>query len=118
MKTFHWIARIISAVCIGFILLIFLGEGLTVDGIWPTTSEWVGLFFFPFGLLVGLLIAWRYELVGGLISIASLATFYLWNYIATGRFPTGPYLLLMALPGVLFVISALWMDKRPLIKPT
>ncbi len=106
MNILRWIARICALLSIGFVLIFLFGEGLTVDGVWPTPTEWIGLLFFPFGLAIGLLIAWRNELMGGLIAVGSLVAFYLWNFVVRGELPSGPYLLLLALPALLFLILA------------
>ena len=106
MNILRWIARICALLSIGFVLLFLFGEGLTVNGVWPTPVEWIGLLFFPFGLALGLLIAWRYELLGGVVAAGSIVAFYLWSYVVHGDFPRGPYILLLALPALLFLIFA------------
>lgn len=111
MNVLRWLARICALLSIGFVLLFLFGEGLAVDGVWPTPAEWVGLLFFPFGLAIGLLIAWRNELLGGFIAVGSVLAFYLWSGIVQGALPRGPYFLLLALPALLFLIVA-W--RKPL----
>ena len=72
-----------------------------------TANEAVGFLCFPVGIIVGFAVAWRRELAGGLLTIGSLALFYLWLFARDGRFPIGPYFLLFAAPGFLHVVSAL-----------
>ncbi|MCB9156074.1 MAG: hypothetical protein H6645_03025 [Caldilineaceae bacterium] len=62
MNILRWIARLGSLLSVAFVLLFLFGEGLVVNGVWPTATEWVGLLFFPLGLAIGLLIGWRNEL--------------------------------------------------------
>lgn len=102
MTLVRWIARVWSGLNVAFILLLMFGQGLIVNGAELTVTEWIGLLFFPFGLVVGLLAAWRYERVGSVIAIASVFGFYLWNFIASGTWPRGPFILLLALPAFLF----------------
>lgn len=63
--------------------------------------------FFPFGVLAGLALAWRWEGVGGAIAVASLVGFYLSEIAAAGRAPAGPYFLLVVAPGFLFLATQL-----------
>ena len=102
-----WIARVLSILCIGFILLMFIGSGLQ-EGFNPsqfTFRDVIGLFFFPFGICVGMVIAWRWEGLGGIITIGSLLFFYASLRIMNGRFPRGPYFIILSSPGILFLLS-------------
>jgi len=68
-------------------------------------SEAVALGFFPAGIAIGFVIGWFSDGVGGGIVILSLGAFYGWIYGIGHRFPKGPYFLLFALPGLLFLIT-------------
>ncbi len=94
----------------GFILVIFIGEAFTADGLWPTSTEWLGLGLFPIGVLLGLAVAWWHEGIGGALTLFSLAGFYIWNRLDSGRWPGGPFFLLVAAPGLLFLIY--WLLNR------
>lgn len=72
-----------------------------------TANEALGFLCFPIGVIVGFAVAWRRERLGGLLTVGSLALFYLWMYARDGRLPTGPYFLLFAAPGFLHLASAL-----------
>ena len=104
----RWVARTTAVLAILFVLLFLVGEGLTVNGVWPTPDEWIGLLFFPFGMVLGYILAFSWERAGGLLGVISFVAFYLWNYYARGRFPTGIYFPLLAVPGVLFLICSWW----------
>lgn len=71
-----------------------------------TAGEAVGFLFFPIGVIAGFAVAWRRERLGGLITVASLALFYLWMFARSGRWSVGPYFLLFAAPGFLHLASA------------
>jgi hypothetical protein len=77
-----------------------------------TASEAVGFLFFPLGVIAGFAIAWWRELAGGMVTIVSLALFYVWQFSQAGQLPTGPYFLLFAAPGFLHVASALLAARR------
>jgi glucose-6-phosphate-specific signal transduction histidine kinase len=75
-----------------------------------TLREAVAFLFFPMGVVVGFVVAWRRELVGGLISVGSLALFYL--HLWAGGRPVGPYFLLFAAPGFLHLVNALCFERK------
>jgi hypothetical protein len=72
-----------------------------------TAGEAASFLLFPGGVVAGFAIAWRSELVGGMITIGSLAMFYLLRLVTVGLPPPGPYFLLFAAPGFLHVVVAL-----------
>lgn len=107
----RWIARVWSVASIGFILLILAGELFSPHAPPPTAlRDLLGLFFFPFGTCVGMVLAWRWEGLGGAITVGSLLAFYATLYIADGQFPRGLFFLLVAAPGLLFLLS--WGDHH------
>jgi hypothetical protein len=77
-----------------------------------TAGEAVGFLLFPVGVIVGFAVAWWRELAGGLVTVGSLALFYLWLFWRDGRLAGGPYFLLFAAPGFLHVVSALLAARR------
>lgn len=86
------IARISSLLSIGFLFLIVAGEILFPHAAGPFTNrEILPMLFFPIGVVAGMVLAWRTELAGGLLTIASLLAFYLTLFAFDGRFPRGPY---------------------------
>jgi hypothetical protein len=109
----RWVARIWSLASIAFVLIFLLGEGLSAGGRGPTAAEWIALALFPFGVVVGLVIAWLREGLGGAIATGCLIVFYLWLRGIHGAFPRGPYFLLVAAPGILFIISWFLSTRHP-----
>jgi|GEM_PF-711055 len=102
----RWAARLTGAASLAFQLCL-VGAHLVPDshGPAPTTAEWVGLTFFPTGIIVGLSIAFFRARTGALIAIGSLATFHIWHVLRAGVLPGGPFFLLLTSPAVLFLIS-------------
>ena len=100
------VARAWSLATLVFVALVY--SATQQQGAAPAPGdEWVGLLMFPLGVLVGMAIAWWKEFVGGVITLASLAAFYLWHAATTGALPGGPFFLLLAFPGFLFLAVAL-----------
>jgi hypothetical protein len=82
----------------GFIV----GEGVHLSG-W---HEYLGFVFFPFGISVGMVVAWWSEALGGSITVGSLAVFYLIYLRTAGTFPPGWAWVVFAAPGFLFLLAA------------
>ncbi len=98
-------ARALSLVSIGVISLFFLGEGINLSALSP--KEYILLPFFPLGVLLGMIIAWKNETVGGTITIASLVLFYfLHGLVNSGGFPRGWLFFALSFPGFLFLLRA------------
>ena len=101
----RWIARLGSFVSLTFLLFFFFGEEMNFYQL--ATSEIVGLLFFPVGITVGMLLGWRWETLGGTVTVLSLLAFYKVMYAASGRFPDGIWFALFALPGLIFLYCGL-----------
>lgn len=104
----RWMARIWGLASILLVLAFLFGEGLSPTQITP--MEWMQLLLFPFGVMVGLLLAWRWEGLGGGLALVSFVAFYLVHYMVSGTLPGGPYFGLVAAPGLLFVLC--WLLSR------
>lgn len=111
-RALTWVARIWSLASIVFVLIFLFGEGLSRHGAMPTATEWIGLALWPGGVAVGLVVAWFRKGLGGAIAIGSLIAFYVWNLLERGTFARGPYFLLVAAPGILFLLSSLLSRPR------
>lgn len=107
----RWVARILSIATISLLFTFYLGEDFDAGKV--VLKEWVGLLFFPFGVVLGFIISWKKEGLGGLISTISLSAFYLiYGLILNGKFWQGGVFMIFALPGFLFVAYGLLLPKR------
>lgn len=109
----RWIARLLSLGVVAILAAFAFGEGT------PRPEDWLLLAFFPIGLVLGLIVAWWREIPGALLTLASLAAFYLICF-ANGKVPTGPYFAILASPAALFLIAGLLRRRTQprLISPT
>src|SRR5436190_6169844 len=83
-------------------LFAFGGHGITQI---ISSTALVGLVFFPAGVALGFMLGWMNELFGGLVSVASLACFYLvYGLALTGHVPQGAWFAIFTTPGFLFFI--------------
>ncbi len=101
----RWLARLGSLFSVALLALFLFGEEINPGEL--TAAEILGLFFFPFGITVGMLLGWRWETLGGTVTVLSLLAFYKVLYAANGRFPEGIWFALFALPGLLFLYCGL-----------
>ncbi len=106
-------ARVLSLCSLAFLFLFLVGESGSDTGPWGLTQAELLLFiFFPVGVMVSLLLAWRWEQTGGSLVILSILAFYVVHQIQTGQWPGGPWFLILASPGPLFLLSGLLAGRQ------
>ena len=108
----RWVARAWSVLNILIIFMFAIGESLRPLGPVPTYQEWIALALWPVGVAVGLLVAWLREVLGGLIALFCLATFYGWTFLHSGHVPHSPLFFLIPAPAVVFLLSALLSNRQ------
>ena len=108
-KVIRWIARLLSLFSAVVLSLFVVGEPFPVSKI--TAAQWLGFAMFPVGVVIGFIVAWRREGLGGAITIGSLLAFYsVFVFLLNGNLKQGLGFILFAFPGLLFVIS--WLMRR------
>ena len=100
------LARVGSIASITLLLMLFAGEGLHPSQVAP--REWVGLFFFPLGVIVGMAIAWWKEGLGAAITLGSLLGLYLVYGFFMRSHLGGWAFIVFASPGFLFLLHWLF----------
>jgi hypothetical protein len=105
IKVLRWTARTWSVGGLLLVLAMLTGEADPRILRLPP-RELVGLLFFPTGVAAGLLLAFHNEQAGGWMSIASLAAFYIWHFVESGDLPRGPYFVILAAPGAMFLVCS------------
>jgi|RhiMethySRZTD1v2_1073278.scaffolds.fasta_scaffold1892189_1 hypothetical protein len=102
-----WIARLAAIAALVPLLQIAFGE----PGEGPRDArEAIYLVLFPFGFGLGYLLAWRWPVFGGCMSLVCITT----SLVVIGRVFDGQAYLIWAVvsvPGVLFVIGGLWLRR-------
>lgn len=103
------LARGWSLASLSFFLLVLADAVLLAGGL-PEGEAWLGFAFFPIGVMLGLIWAWRSEPQGGLLALLSLSAYYAWHLHVDGGLPEGPAFAILAAPGLLFLLA--WLADR------
>jgi hypothetical protein len=98
----RWTGRILGTLLLLVIALLTIGEGLPNPFTQPMAVQ-VGFLALAFTIL-GILAGWRWELAGGLISLAGWSLFVM---AVTTPHRLNWFMIALALPGLLYAISAL-----------
>ena len=109
--SFRWLARLTSLMSIGTLSLFLFGEPFNLSRI--SAREWIGLAFFPTGVVIGMIIAWWKEGLGGVISLASLLGFYTIFGWLLGSRVNEPWFVVFVAPAFLFFIAWLLSKRNP-----
>lgn len=114
----RWSARVLSIISSTVLLLFLFGEPFDVSKVEPRV--WLALAFFPVGIVVGFVIGWWKEGLGGAITVASLLLFYLvFVTLLHENLRKGGWFLVFAFPGLLFLAAyAVSRPRRPPALPT
>jgi hypothetical protein len=113
---FKWIARIASILAIGIIffgdeILRFSSEYINInydfDFSEVYTSKGLLFLYFPYGVVIGMIISWWYEGVGGSVTLLSLIALYIVGYIYNAEFPSGLTYYILSSPGFLFILYSI-----------
>ena len=113
-KALRWVARIWSIITIGITIFVLIGH-LSYEDPGATDYPWIENLM-PIAMLVsvsGLGIAFRWELLGGIINISFFIVNVMLYWIINKRFFPIPGLLILSLvivPGILFSIC--WWRSR------
>lgn len=113
VRILRWTARILASVMAALILIIFVGEilGDGVPSLLQMTGWEISMMFVFFALWLGLLLGWKWELFGGLLTLCAVMIFYALNFLITGIFPRGPFFLILASPSLLFLYCG-WQKRK------
>lgn len=104
-----WAARLAGTVSVGILSLIVVSH-VGAGEMKPDVHEMIGLACFPFGVMLGLALAFRFDTVGAITAIISCAAFYVWHFNTSGDLPGGIFFLLFTSPAILFLISS-WLRR-------
>ena len=99
------VARIVGTLFVGFLLLMLVGYAVNPQGSGDggLPDEFVMMLFFPIGMCLGYLIAWRCAITGGIIAVGCMAVFL----IGMGEADMVGILSVLGAPGVVLIVCGL-----------
>ena len=105
----RWTARVTGTLLVLMIIVIAIGEGMPNPFTQPLVVQ-IGFLALAM-IMIGILAGWRWELAGGVLSLAGWCLFFV---SVIGLKHLNGFVLLLALPGILYLLSALVRrhDKR------
>ena len=106
----RWIARIWGGLAALFLLFIILGHLIGDGKGTPGAGEWIALLFFPFGVMVGLFLAYRWEGWGGIVAVGCMIAWHITMQVVHGNPDFVPFIDAMAAPGLLYILC--WLSSR------
>lgn len=105
LKIILWAARIIGTLVIIFLLFMTVGELFTDSNITAiSSSDMIALLLFPISTVIGLLLAFKWKGLGGLITIGGIMLLHILRPEIASSFLINSF----ALPGLLYVIYSVW----------
>jgi len=112
----HWSARFLGLLTAGIFFVFLIGEG-SIPGsthpfVLPTAREAV-LLTLLIGAAFALLLAWRWEKLGGLTAAALGSVFFLYCLLNPGMHRVWFLGVALALPGLLFAMAARLNREHP-----
>ena len=112
IRIIRWIARIWASLMVAFMLFMFAAHVIE-DGIGPLDNFQIRdtlMMIFLIISVVGLAVGWKRERLGGWMAVGGMAAFFLIDFLFTGDFPLMITFLIVAFPGVLYLILS-YLDK-------
>lgn len=100
---FRWTARGLSLCVLAVLVAVMVGERFNPLHLAPRELA-LGLCF-PLGVVAALLVAWRWELAGGLAALGSLLLFYVLHLVFVAHWPRGWAFAAFASPALLFLLA-------------
>ena len=97
----RWVARVIGTVLVGLTLVIAIGEGMPNLFTQPFVIQ-IGFFALTM-VLSGILLAWRWEFLGGIISLVGWVLFVV---AETVHLRQSVFFILLGIPSLLFLGSS------------
>lgn len=101
----RWIARIGSLISIALLLMFMFGGEESIS--FSNVREMIGFSLFPIGVIIGMILGWKNDMLGGGVVFVSLAGFYLWHFLEAGKFASGPFFFFFSSPGLFFLLAPL-----------
>jgi len=108
VHSIRWTGRVLATLCFLLLAFMFAFEGL--PNIFRHGAAEALRSLALVVTLVGFVLGWFWELVGGVLVVGGMILFYIFSLLGAGGLPRSPYFLALLVPGVLFLVS--WFEVR------
>lgn len=102
----HWAARLTGIAIGGLFLLFFVGEGNFSQLMQVSAVEWALIACIPMVFIIGVILAWKWEMLGGVVILASVLAFNAIDIASSKAFSGEVEFAFVLVPGILFILSA------------
>lgn len=100
-----WSARILGTLVIIFLLFMTIGELFTDSNTTAiSNSDVIALLLFPGSTIIGLLLAFKWKGIGGLITVGGM----IFLHIIRPDLASSALISAFAFPGLLYIIFSVW----------
>ena len=108
-----WVARIWGGLAAAFLIFMVIAHLVEAGGwSWPSGADGIAFVFFPVGVAAGLLMAMKWNGLGGSTTIVSTIAWHIIMYMTHGEPEFEPMIDGLAVPGLLFLVT--WLISRRL----
>lgn len=108
-KYLSYAAKITSLISISILSLFFLNGNIQFYALQESTV--LLMFFFPVGVILGMIIGWIKPLWGGIVGTLSIILFYLIHYFKVQFLPDGLAFIILTIPCFLFLMEGIFQLK-------
>jgi hypothetical protein len=107
-----WTARVLGTLFVALFIFVGVSESLDPEAPTPTQEEWFHLALFPIGVCAGHVLGWWRPLVGGVLSVACLATFFVVMAVAGNGVHDTSAFYIVAVPSYLYILYGLLVRRH------
>jgi hypothetical protein len=110
LKIILWIARILGTITIIYLLFMSIGEFFSSEKTGTgliSTLDVLSLIFFPLSTIIGLALSYKWEGVGGIITVGGMIGLN----IIRPDIASNLLISAFAIPGLLYIIYSVWSKK-------
>lgn len=107
----HWIARVLGTLTLAFLLFMVIGQFFGAEEIGlgiGSGSDLISLVFFPVSTIIGLVLAYKWEGIGGIITVIGMIGLH----IIRPDLASNLIISMFAIPGLLYIIYAVWRKRN------
>ncbi len=107
----RWAARLTGIAIGGLFLLFFIGEGNVSQLMQVSRVEWALIACIPILFIIGVIVAWKREIIGGVVILISVIAFNTIDMAAARTFTGNIEFAFVTIPGILFLLAA-FLDRK------